>query len=67
MKRREIGLFGLYKELKGLTDDFLWLRKSQKDILVWPFIGYLKDGAFTAVNRDAAFLIRYIKRVPFAS
>ena len=56
------------EELKGLTDVFfLWLTKSQEDILVWPCIDYLNDGAFTAVNRDAAFLIRYVKRVPFAS
>ena len=46
---------------------FWWLRKSQEDILVWPFFDYLKDGAFTAVNRDAAFLNRYVKSVPFAS
>ena len=27
---------------------------------VWPFIDYLNGVAFTAVNWDAAFLIRYV-------
>ena len=65
-KGREICHLGLWKGLKGRTDEFYGFIKSRKhSVLV--IDSYLNDSAFAAVKRDAKFLTRYVKRVQFVN
>ena len=57
---------GLLKGPKGLTDEFYGFIKSRKRS-IFVIDSYLKDSDFTAVKRDAKFLTRYVKGVPFVN
>ena len=65
-KGREICHLGLWEDPKGLTDEFYGFKKSKKRS-IFVIDCYLKDSAFTAVKRDAKFLTRYVKGVPFVN
>ena len=49
---------------KGGTDEFYGFLKSGKRC-IFVIDSYLNDNAFTAVKKDAKFLPRFVKRVPF--
>ena len=43
------------------------VKKKTRKIPSLVIDSYLKDGAFTAVKRDATFYTRYVKGVPFVN
>ena len=57
---------GLRKGPKGLTDEFCGFVKSRQRSIVLTN-SYVKDSAFTAAKRNAKFLTKYAKGVPFLS
>ena len=56
---------GLLKGPKGLTDIFYGFMKSRKRFFV--IDSHLNDRTFTAVKRNAKFLTKYVKGVPFVN
>ena len=57
---------GLYKGLKGLTDEFYAFKKSNKRSIVGNELIPIKDNVFTAVKRDAKFQKMYVEGVPYS-
>ena len=49
-----------------LTDEFYGFIKSKKS-LIFVIDSHSNDSAFTAVKRNAKFLTRYVKGVPFVN
>jgi len=58
-------LFPSVEDLKGLTEEFMAVKKSRKFPVFFSFIH--KDSAFAAVKREATFCTKYVERVPFVN
>jgi len=55
--------FPFLRDLKGLTEEFMAVKKSRK-FPSFEISSYFEDSAFTAFKRNATFLTRYVNEAP---